>query len=247
MLLERVIFSFFIIFTLLSLLLSIKIFDDVLKIESQKFTWDNFSILFPYKKMDLSEYKTINSSNIQLSFGLYKSNNDDTETLLSTSLSQKARAKARNTLSKKLKSKFKMSKHKANKYAEVIVDVSSTERIDPDLMVALIRTESNFDENAISHANAVGPAQIIEKFWLNYCPGNLKEISHNIKCSAKIINKYLKRCNNNLVCALKMYNVGPSNLDKNDYYLKAGKRYITKINKYLKYFSGRTINLTISI
>ena len=138
-------------------------------------------------------------------------------------------------LKEKLISRYSLSVKKAERYAKVIAKVSHTYNIPTDLMAALIRTESNYFDRAVSHKNAVGPAQIIAKYWKNDCAKDLFNISNNIQCAAIILNRYKSMCRNNWDCALKMYNVGPGNYyKKTKYYQQAGVRYLSKINKNRK-------------
>ncbi len=45
--------------------------------------------------------------------------------------------------------------------------------------------------------NAIGPTQIIAKYWKKDCAENLFDISNNIQCAAIILTRYKDRCRNN--------------------------------------------------
>lgn len=80
--------------------------------------------------------------------------------------------------------------------------------LDPELVLAVIHTESNFDRFAISSAGARGLMQIMP-FWLEeigHPEDNLFHIKTNIRFGCTILSYYLKRENGNLYRALARYN-----------------------------------------
>lgn len=138
-------------------------------------------------------------------------------------------------LKEKLIKRYRLDVHKAEQYAKVIAKVSRSYNIPSDLLAALIRTESNYLDQAVSHKNAIGPAQIIAKYWKKECADDLFDIDNNIQCAGIILSQYNKVCRKDWDCTLQMYNVGPRNYyKKNNYYKSAGKRYLAKINRNLK-------------
>ena len=80
--------------------------------------------------------------------------------------------------------------------------------LDPELVLALINVESNFDRFAISSAGARGLMQIMP-FWLNEIgrpDDNLFNIDTNLRFGCTILSIYLKRENGNMFQALARYN-----------------------------------------
>lgn len=80
--------------------------------------------------------------------------------------------------------------------------------LEPELVLALINVESNFDRFAISSAGARGLMQIMP-FWLDEIgrPGdNLFDIATNLRFGCTILNLYLKREKGNMHKALARYN-----------------------------------------
>lgn len=80
--------------------------------------------------------------------------------------------------------------------------------LDPELVLALINVESNFDRFAISSAGARGLMQIMP-FWLNEIgrpDDNLFNINTNLRFGCTILGIYLKRENGNMYQALARYN-----------------------------------------
>jgi soluble lytic murein transglycosylase-like protein len=80
--------------------------------------------------------------------------------------------------------------------------------LEPELVLAVINVESNFDRYAISSAGAQGLMQIMP-FWLDEIgqpEDNLMDIRTNIRFGCTILSHYLKREKGNLYRALARYN-----------------------------------------
>ena len=80
--------------------------------------------------------------------------------------------------------------------------------LSPELVLALISVESNFDRFAISSAGAQGLMQIMP-FWLDEIgrpDDNLFDIATNLRFGCTILNIYLKRERGNMHKALARYN-----------------------------------------
>ena len=80
--------------------------------------------------------------------------------------------------------------------------------LDPQIVLALIEVESNFDRFAISSAGALGVMQIMP-FWKDVIGNendNLMNIDTNIRYGCAILSIYIKREKKNMTLALARYN-----------------------------------------
>ena len=85
---------------------------------------------------------------------------------------------------------------------------ASRAKLEPELVLALIQVESNFDRFAISSAGARGLMQIMP-FWLDEIgrPGdNLFHVQTNLRFGCTILRIYLDRERGNMQRALARYN-----------------------------------------
>lgn len=85
---------------------------------------------------------------------------------------------------------------------------ASRARLEPELVLAVINVESNFDRFAISYAGARGLMQIMP-FWLNEIgrpDDNLFTIRTNLRFGCTILRYYLDKEKGNLERALARYN-----------------------------------------
>jgi len=131
--------------------------------------------------------------------------------------------------------------HEINRYA-------LKAKLDPMLIFAIIKTESNFNPRAVSKAGARGLMQIMPAVWRQYsksqCTGthsNLKvcsdeciyQIRPNIEVGIKYFRVLLDRYDGRIDLALEAYNAGLSNVQSEAEPKFAETRgYIQKILKY---------------
>ncbi len=108
-------------------------------------------------------------------------------------------------------------------YREQIATYSKKYNIDPFLVAAIIRVESKYDINALSHKEARGLMQIspVTGKWgageigiLNYKEELLYDPEINIEIGCWYINKLNVQFNNNLELVLAAYNGGSGNVTK---------------------------------
>lgn len=144
---------------------------------------------------------------------------------------------------------FTYTKFYPYKYKEYVDKYSEENNLDPLLVLALIKAESNFREKALSHKNAYGLMQITESTgkWAslemkidNFQVDMLYNPEFNIKMGTWYL-KYLIKEFNNTELALASYNGGIGNVKKwlnNKDYSKDGKNlhYIPfpETDKYVK-------------
>lgn len=108
------------------------------------------------------------------------------------------------------------------KYNEYVEEYSRRYNIDPYMVYAIIKAESNFNPNAKSSSNAVGLMQIMEataietanKMELNISEKELFNPDINIHIGVKYFTDLLNKYNNNYYLAIVAYNAGIGNVDK---------------------------------
>lgn len=141
------------------------------------------------------------------------------------------------------------------KYQEYVDKYSSEYDLDPLLVLAVIKTESKFDDDAHSHKNAVGLMQITVETgeWaakkMGYSTFS-KEDLYNEEYNIRMGCWYLRRLNDifdkDLDLTIAAYNAGPTNVQswlidekyssngKSIDYIPFGetKKYVDKVNTY---------------
>lgn len=107
------------------------------------------------------------------------------------------------------------------KYSEYVQKYAEEYNMDKYMVYAIIKAESNFDENAKSSSNAIGLMQIMEttaletanKMNLEVTEEELFKPEINIKIGLKYFTYLLNHYNNNYPLAIIAYNAGMGNVD----------------------------------
>ncbi|WP_028991507.1 lytic transglycosylase domain-containing protein [Thermoanaerobacter thermocopriae] len=136
------------------------------------------------------------------------------------------------------------------KYYNYVFYYAKEYGMDPYLIFAVIKVESNFKSDAISSKNARGLMQILPETgeWIakeigikNYSDSMLFEPKYNIQMGTWYLTYLLKTFNGNIKLALAAYNGGSGNVDawlKDKRFSKDGKQLhivpFPETNKYIK-------------
>ncbi len=95
-----------------------------------------------------------------------------------------------------------------SKYEDEIQISSEKYGVDPDLVKAVIKVESNFNPNAISSKNAMGIMQLVLETAKDYKVDDPFDPEENIDGGVRVLRDLMDYFNNNLKLALAAYNAG---------------------------------------
>lgn len=98
-------------------------------------------------------------------------------------------------------------------FEDLIQDAAERHDVDPKLIKAVIRTESNFNPNAVSHAGAKGLMQIMDFNSRAMGVSNPFDPAQNIDAGARILKGQLAKYGD-LTKALAAYNAGGPTVDR---------------------------------
>ncbi|MGL5149116.1 MAG: lytic transglycosylase domain-containing protein [Clostridium sp.] len=122
------------------------------------------------------------------------------------------------------------------------VDKYSTEyNVDPKLVLAVIKTESNFNPNTKSSAGAMGLMQLMPFNCEAFNVKNPYDIEENIRGGVAHLKEYLDKYNGDVEMALMAYNGGPTRMSKRgvtspEHIYKMPKETQNYVPKVLKYY-----------
>lgn len=107
-------------------------------------------------------------------------------------------------------------------YSEYVYQYANEANIDPLLIFAVIKTESNFKEDIVSKSGAIGLMQLMEKtgeeqakkLKIEYSKEILYEPETNIRLGVNYFSSLLNSFDNNYILAFAAYNAGIGNVNK---------------------------------
>ncbi|MCP4216595.1 MAG: lytic transglycosylase domain-containing protein [bacterium] len=111
----------------------------------------------------------------------------------------------------------------------------------PDLVLSIVKVESNYNPKAVSYVGACGLMQVNVPVWrkeLNIDSQRVFDVDYNIDLGLRILKQYYDESNGNLKRALHLYNNG---------YLHNNTKYTGKVDKAFKALRMPSkLNLTLS-
>jgi len=99
-------------------------------------------------------------------------------------------------------------------YEEVIAKASKRFRVEPSLIKAVIKAESDFDKAAVSHKGAQGLMQLMPETAYEMEVRNAFDPEENIVGGTRYLSLMLDRFKNDVQMALAAYNAGPEKVEE---------------------------------
>lgn len=122
---------------------------------------------------------------------------------------------------------------------EIVSRASRRYNVEPGLIKAVIKAESNFNPSAVSSAGARGLMQLM--------PGTAKDLGvtdsfnpeQNVMAGTRYLRQMLDRYDGNMDSALAAYNWGPGNVDrKGDFLPRETRAYLAKVKSLYSNLAG---------
>ncbi len=98
--------------------------------------------------------------------------------------------------------------------SEAITESADKYGLDESLITAVIKQESGFDPNALSHAGAMGLMQLMPQTARSLGVSNPYNPVQNIEGGSKYLAQMMERFDGDVSLALAAYNAGPGAVDK---------------------------------
>ncbi len=95
-----------------------------------------------------------------------------------------------------------------DRYSRLIKEVAERHDVEPALIKALVRAESDFNPSAISKKGAIGLMQLMPETLMDLDVNNPFAPAENLEAGVKHLKKLLNRFNNDIPLAVAAYNAG---------------------------------------
>lgn len=123
-------------------------------------------------------------------------------------------------------------------YEEEILKAARQYNIDPDLVKAVIKVESNFSSTAVSQKGAVGVMQLMPETAQDYSVNDPFNPTDNINGGTKYLKDLVEMFNGNLQLALAAYNAGQNAVIKYGFKVPPYAETIDYVEKVLTHYSN---------
>lgn len=133
----------------------------------------------------------------------------------------------------------RLSSEGSSDYHSIVHEKAANYDMDPSLIKAVIKTESNWNNRAISRAGAKGLMQLMPGTAMDMNVHNPFDPEENIEGGTKYLKFLLEKFNGDLTLALAAYNAGPTTVEKFGYVppITETRQYVKKV---LSLYNGKT-------
>ncbi len=126
--------------------------------------------------------------------------------------------------------------YNSSSYDQTIWKIGVRHNVDPYLIKAVIRAESDFDSSAVSKKGAQGLMQLMPETAKELRVNNPFDPNQNIDGGTRYLRQMLDIFDNNLMLSIAAYNAGPGAVRRANGVPKIPEtlRYVTKVLKHYK-------------
>ena len=123
-------------------------------------------------------------------------------------------------------------------YRGIILEIAREHGVNPALVAAMIKTESDFRPHIVSPAGARGLMQLMPATARSLNCKNPNDPKENIRAGTKYIKSLIGQFRGNLSLAIAAYNAGPGNVKKHGGIppFKETRNYVVRVKRSMRQF-----------
>ena len=129
-----------------------------------------------------------------------------------------------------------------DRYDRIIIKASRKHGVDSSLIKAVIRAESDFDKNAVSHKGAQGLMQLMPETAKELAVTDSFDPQENIHAGVRYLKKQLNNFRNDVPLALAAYNAGENAVRRYGHRIPPYKETRTFVDRVLRYWDEFSLN-----
>lgn len=169
---------------------------------------------------------------------------------LETVQSMQTSSKIENVNSSSVSEEIKLTdKNSTIEIEKAIIDSSQKYGVDPDLVRAVIKVESDFKTDVVSRSGAKGLMQLMPENCEYYGVTDPFDITQNIDGGVRHLKDYIDKYNGDIQMGLMAYNGGPTRMANrgvksiDDIYKmpKETQNYVPKVMKYYEQYKSESV------
>ena len=141
------------------------------------------------------------------------------------------------------RSSLNQAKIQLNRYMPTVLEAANRYQVDPAIILAIIKAESNYDLYAVSRAGAVGLMQLMPRTARELGVRNIFNPEQNIHGGVKYFSQLLNKFSGDHALALAAYNAGSRKVLKYKGVppYRETRQYIKRVFKYRKQFKQKIV------
>ena len=134
---------------------------------------------------------------------------------------------------------YKKRETACHKYSDDIAEVAKKHGLEPELVMGVVKVESSFNPQCKSRVGARGLMQVMPRTGKHMdCGSDLHDPDTNLECGCRVLARYLKLYDGNVIYGLAAYNAGPGNANPSakGKYLPFNFQYVEKVLRWRNVF-----------
>lgn len=134
---------------------------------------------------------------------------------------------------------YKKRETACQKYSDAIAEAARKYGLEPELVMGVVKVESSFNPKCKSRVGARGLMQVMPRTGKHMdCGSDLHDPDTNLECGCRVLARYLKLYDGNVIYGLAAYNAGPGNANPSakGKYLPFNFKYVEKVLRWRNVF-----------